>query len=1363
MPTTPTMASKAFETKPLVHYYRVADLHENAALKQKAAKLGFELAGSEVCYNIETTGALTSEEMSTLEFLLRETFEPQKFGSKSFLSEGASASVLEVGPRQQFTSAMSTNAVSICQAAHISKVTRIEVSRRYLVKPVGASNGSPAKKARTEGLTGPMKQMAELVHDRMTECVYPDGITSFESHAEPEKWSYVPVLKEGKAALEKLSKEQGLGYDSQDIDYYLKVFRDELKRDPTTVECFDLAQGNSEHSRHWFFGGKVVIDGKEMPKTLFEWVKRPFKEHPSNSVIAFHDNSSSLRGFQHKTLQPNVAKNGNAATDCSAFAELKKDYDLTLTVETHNFPCGIAPFPGAETGAGGRMRDGQSTGQGSLVVAGIAGYAVGNLQLPGYELPWEDKSFKYPSNMARPLQILVDSSNGASDYGNKFGEPLICGWTRAVGQKLDSTGERFEYVKPIMLSGGLGQMDHLHCEKQEPKKGQKIVKLGGPAYRIGVGGGAASSMVAGDNAAELDFNAVQRGDAEMQQKVNRVVRACVELGKDNPILSIHDQGAGGTGNVLKEISEPAGAVVDIRKVLVGDPSMSVLELWTAEFQENDALLIAAEHEELFDKICKRERVSYAVVGSITGDGQFTVKDSRDNSTPVDLPLEKVLGKMPQKTFNMTRRVNSPPKPLQLPANISVEAALTTGVLRLVSVCSKRFLTNKVDRSVTGLIAQQQCVGPLHTPLADFACIAQSHLCNSGGATAIGEQPLKGLSGDTESCHAMARLTVAEALTNLAWVKIDKLESVKASGNWMWAAKLEGEGPKMYDIASAVSDTMVELGIAIDGGKDSLSMAARVPREDGSTETVKSPGQMVVTAYAPVPDVRVKVTPDLKTAGDGVLLFVDLEARSRGAPAALGGSALAQVYGKIGYGKAPDVDVQALKRGFVATQRLLEGALLTAGHDRSDGGLLTAVLEMAFAGRKGVSLNLSADFAGQDTLAALFGEAPGLVYEVRKSDLAAVKRVFEAEDVQVLEIGSTRADLQVSVSVAGKSVLSADLLKLHDVWEATSFQLERQQCAIECVEQEEAGLKNRSVPVYKLSYKPQPTADAQLQATRKHRVAIVRQEGSNGDREMAASFHLAGFEAWDVAMSDLLDGRTSLDSFRGAAFVGGFSYADTLDSAKGWAGSILYNKKVAAQFTAFRDRADTFALGICNGCQLLALLGWVPGAASNGGSSIPIEKQPRFVHNKSGRFESRFATIRIEKSPASKVWLAGMEGTQVGVWVNHGEGRCHFPDAAIGDKVRQQSLVPMRYVDDKGQVTQTYPMNPNGSPEGIVGLCSADGRILAMMPHPERLTVWPWQWPYAPQEWQEGPNRLQASPWLKLFQNARAWSDSVASL
>eukprot|EP00746_Dinoflagellata_sp_MGD_P156639 gnl/MRDRNA2_/MRDRNA2_85913_c0_seq1.p1 gnl/MRDRNA2_/MRDRNA2_85913_c0~~gnl/MRDRNA2_/MRDRNA2_85913_c0_seq1.p1 ORF type:complete len:1338 (+),score=293.78 gnl/MRDRNA2_/MRDRNA2_85913_c0_seq1:88-4101(+) len=1318
----------------VTHYFRIAELHNDLALQQKASALNIHVLNSEYCYNVEHDAPLTADEESRLVHLLCETFEPEKFArSQSFLKSGDQQSVVEVGPRQQFTSAWSTNAVSICASCGIDKVSRIERSRRFAISGKSETN-----------------TFAALVHDRMTEKVYPDGIKSFDAVVKPEKWFTIPVMKEGRAALEKLSKDHGLGYDSQDLDYYLKVFQ-EIGRDPTVVECYDLAQGNSEHSRHWFFGGHIVIDGEKMPSTLFQLVKRPFKVNPSNSTIAFRDNSSALRGFKHQTLLPSHNGKLREVTGPVNLEPGEVDRDITLTVETHNFPCGIAPFPGAETGAGGRQRDGQSTGRGSLVVAGIAAYCVGNLNLPDYDLPWEDKAFQYPPTMASPKQILIDASNGASDYGNKFGEPMILGYSRSFGQKL-ANGERCEWIKPIMLSGGIGQMDNQHMNKFDPEAGNLIIKLGGPAYRIGVGGGSASSMVAGDNAAELDFNAVQRGDAEMMQKVNRVIRACIELGDQNPLLSIHDQGCGGSGNVLKEICEGAGAEIDLRKMLCGDPSMTVLELWIAEYQENDAMLIKPEHEALFDSICTREKVPYSVVGKITGTGRVVVKDSQDGSVPVDLPLDKVLGKMPQKTFTFTRS-QATYSALPIPSDLTVEKALTSGVLRLVAVGSKRYLTNKVDRSVTGQIAQQQCVGPLQTPLANCAVIAQSLLGNTGGVTSIGEAPMKALSGSKEDHQKMGRLAVAEALTNIVWVKIPSLDSIKASGNWMWAAKLPGEGPKMYDTAEAISKIMIELGISIDGGKDSLSMAARVPTKAGAPETVKCPGEMVITAYAPVPDVRIKVTPDLKTAGDGVLLFIDL---GHGTPS-LGGSALAQVIGKVSCGGSPDVDVAALRAAFNTTQRLVDGGLISAGHDRSDGGLIVTLLEMAFAGNKGISVSLP-DAERESMFCQLFAEAPGFVYEVRAADLSAVQRLLQSDGVQYQEIGRTRSDRKVQVMIGAEEVLNSDVAVLRDIWEATSFRLEREQTAISCVEQEEKGLKYRRDPPFNLTYHPAPTANALLMVSEKPKVAIIRQEGSNGDREMLASFYLAGFESWDVHMSDLASGKLTLDRFRGVAFVGGFSFADVMDSAKGWAGCVRFNQQLKEQFQKFKSRSDTFSLGVCNGCQLMALLGWVPG--TDDGTALPTAKQPRFIHNRSGRFESRFSTIRVEASAATQIWLQGMEGSRLGVWVAHGEGRAHFPDLQVQEAVRRGGQVPMRYVDDDGDTTEVYPFNPNGSPEGIVGLCSADGRHLAMMPHPERLTAAMWQWPWAPKEWTEGPGQLAASPWLQMFQNIRAWCEST---
>ncbi|MDA0709099.1 MAG: phosphoribosylformylglycinamidine synthase, partial [bacterium] len=763
----------------LLHYFRTPALspsHNLALLSSVQQTISSHITQiqTEFCFNIEVDGPLTEDQNNLLIWLLRETFQPGGFADHSFLV--GNGPVIEVGPRMNFSTAWSTNATSIFHACGLGQISRIERSRRYL-------------------LTGRLDlaqcdAFAAMVHDRMTECRYLDPLDSFTSGVTPEPTFDIPVIEEGRLALERINREMGLAFDDWDLNYYTDLFLDKIKRNPTNVECFDIAQSNSEHSRHWFFRGRIVIDGEEMPEHLIAMIQKPLKANPNNSTIAFKDNSSALRGYPIRTILPTHPGNPGP------FTLEERIYDIIFTAETHNFPSGVAPFPGAETGTGGRIRDVQATGRGALVVAGTAAYCVGNLFIPGYDLPWEDAAFKYPVNLATPLQIEIHASNGASDYGNKFGEPMIQGYTRSFGLRLPG-GERREYIKPIMFSGGIGQMDARHTNKEKPQPKMLVTKIGGPAYRIGMGGGAASSMVQGENEAELDFNAVQRGDAEMEQKLNRVIRACVELGDENPIVSIHDQGAGGNCNVLKEIVEPEGARIDIRSVIVGDNTLSVLEIWGAEFQENSALLVRPENADLFDALCKREKMLYAFVGEVTGDGKIVVYDRESDTTPVDLDLDKVLGDMPQKTFAFDR-FSIKRQALSLPDPLGVDEALDR-VLRLVSVGSKRFLTNKVDRSVTGLIAQQQCVGPLQLPVADVAVIAQSHFSTTGAATAIGEQPIKGLIDPA----AMARMCVGEMLTNIAWAQISAVEDIKCSGNWMWAAKLPGEGAILYDAAEAL--------------------------------------------------------------------------------------------------------------------------------------------------------------------------------------------------------------------------------------------------------------------------------------------------------------------------------------------------------------------------------------------------------------------------------------------------------------------------------------------------------------------------------------------------------------------------------
>ncbi|XP_033111209.1 phosphoribosylformylglycinamidine synthase-like [Anneissia japonica] len=1348
------------------HFYRSPALLPGAR-KVLWKKLNKQLVNSmlqdiktEICFNVavENEDYLSAEEQKKIQWILGTPFEECSLLSKSVIVEDGQEPdglLIEIGPRLNFSTAWSTNAVSICQSAGINKVTRIERSIRYLIN-VADENGIRASISVEEE-----RLLEAALHDRMTECRYTQPISNFKIQVKSEEVFEVDVLGQGKDALEKANKELGLAFDDWDLEFYTNMFVEKVKRNPTSVELFDLAQSNSEHSRHWFFKGRMVIDGEEKKNTLFQMVMATQETSNDNNVIKFSDNSSAIKGHKVKVLKP-----ANPGSAC-VMEESEPFRHIIFTAETHNFPTGVAPFPGATTGTGGRIRDVQAAGKGAHVVAGTAGYCFGNLNIPGYDLPWEDKTFVYPSNMAPALSVAVEASNGASDYGNKFGEPVLTGFSRSFGMMVSDT-ERREWVKPIMFSGGIGMLESMHTTKEEAKKGMEIVKLGGPIYRIGVGGGAASSIqIQGDNTEQLDFEAVQRGDAEMEQKLNRVIRACIEMGEDNPICSIHDQGAGGNGNVLKEISEPAGAIIRAKEFQLGDPTINTLELWGAEYQESNAIIVKSEDRPKLQGICDREKCPAVFVGEITGDGKIRLevekkveevgegdaeppaKKRTALTYPVDLQLDWVLGKMPQKVFNYNRCKPNLSQ-LTLPKDLSIRDALDR-VLRLPSVASKRYLTNKVDRAVTGLIAQQQCVGPLHTPLADVAVTAFSHFDTVGSATAIGEQPIKGL----VDAHCGARMSVGEALTNLVFARISDLKDVKCSGNWMWPAKLPGEGAALYDACESMCEVMRKLGVAVDGGKDSLSMAARI-----GPDTVKAPGTLVVSVYVACPDIRATVTPDLKCPdGKGALLWVSFgQKHSR-----LGGSALAQCYNQLG-DTSPDLDdAETFVRGFNTMQNLISEGKVLAGHDVSDGGIITTLLEMAFAGNCGIDVNISSE-TEVNAIDTLFAEELGLVLEVKPEISDEVCKQFSKNNVPCSVIGQSSRSGQVSmvvVSVDGKEVLKEKMTSLRDVWEETSFQLERLQANPKCVEEEQKNLANRTTPPFKLTFDPSVTdvkmvQNGTMEDGRKPKVAVIREEGSNGDREMASSLHMAGFETWDVNMQDLASGQITLDLFRGVVFVGGFSFADVCGSAKGWAATILFNPTVRAQFDTFRAREDTFSLGVCNGCQLMGLIGWVAPevtkeAKNDANTDAASARQGlHLAHNISERFESRFVTVEIKPSPA--MMLKGMEGSMLGVWVQHGEGHMKFANNETKDAVLSKNLAPARYVDDKGQVTTEYPLNPNGSPNGIAAVCSQDGRHLAIMPHPERTTL-TWQWPWMPLEWRE---TLKVSPWLKMFQNACSW-------
>ncbi|XP_026296488.1 phosphoribosylformylglycinamidine synthase [Apis mellifera] len=1285
---------------------------------------------TEFCYYVEIKEHLTEEELKILKWILSSPLESHNLKSSSTFNEKLNnCLIIEIGPRLNFSTAFSSNAVSICRSVNLNKITRIEVTTRYYIK----HNGMIDKKIEDS--------ITDVLHDKMTEYKYMKPIKTFDHGFRPENWFEVDVLKEGRIALEKVNSKLGLAFDNWDLDFYTDLFLNKLKRNPTSVECFDLAQSNSEHSRHWFFKGKIIIDGEEMKESLIDMIIRTQKYSNTNNTIKFSDNSSAIKGYQIKVLRP------NKTYTCSPFHLENVDQDLIFTAETHNFPTGVAPFSGAATGTGGRLRDIQGIGRGGYYIAGTVGYSIGNLHIPEYNLPWEEENIPYPNNMASPLEILIQASNGASDYGNKFGEPIICGFTRSFGMT-DEVGVRREWIKPIMFSGGLGTMDANMSQKVLPQKGMEVIKIGGPVYRIGVGGGSASSIeVQGDNKMELDFGAVQRGDPEMEQKLNRVVRACIEMGEKNPILSIHDQGAGGNGNVLKELVEPEGAVIFAKKFELGDPSISILELWGAEYQENDAILCKSENTNLLKEIAIREKCPINFVGIVTGNGKIILSEENDCDSskylnenyeykirhPVDLDLELVLGKMPQKTFNLLRQITQLPT-IKIPKNLTVQAALER-VLRLPSVGSKRYLTNKVDRSVTGLIAQQQCVGPLHTPLANVAVTAISHFSTVGIATSIGEQPIKGLINSA----AGARMTVAEALTNLVFARISNIQDIKCSGNWMWAAKLPGEGAALYDACSAMCSIMNDLGIAVDGGKDSLSMAARIGKD-----IVKAPGTLVVSCYAPCPNIQQVVTPDLKAPAigkNGYILFIDLSnGKNR-----IGGTALAQVYKSLG-NEVPDVQqIDILKNAFKAIQLLIAEEKILAGHDISDGGLITCLLEMCFAGISGINVNILHKTGSP--IEILFTEEIGWILEIDQINHNYILNVFKQFNVPVYLIGQSEGfglSSKIKVQVQEKLVVDSTVLSLMTLWEETSYQLECRQTNIECAFEEYNGIKDRTAPAYKLTFNPDiRPITIHKNLSSKIAVVVLREEGINGDREMAASLMEAGFEVWDVTMQDFLQNKITFDRFRGIIFPGGFSYADVLGSAKGWAASLLFNPSLQKQLKVFISRKDVFSLGVCNGCQLMSLLGWI-GNENNNTKELDIFLN----HNISERFECRWSTIKIDKSPS--IMLSGMENSILGIWVAHGEGRFTFRNDEILQKLKKNHCLAIKYTDDFGNPTEKYPFNPNGSIEGIAGICSMDGRHLALMPHPERCSQM-WQWPWKPYDW-----KYSISPWQRIFDNAYAW-------
>lgn len=1292
----------------LIRRFRMAPVttDQAARLAQDASRrLGVPVHTVRVewCFHVEVTHPLRPEAEVRLDWLLCETFAPDAYGSNSFLAD--SRTVGEVGPRLNFQTAFSAKAVDACRACGIPEVTRLERSTRYGVDAILSD-------AQMDDFLAPL-------HDRMTEVRYLQPPTHLAAAEMPNTVVHLDLLgDEGAALLHSFNRDFGCGWDEEDQAFILGLFRTILERNPTDAELFHIAQANSEHCRHHRFRGRHVIDGVEVRQSLMDIVQRPYRTHPANARLAFVDDASAIDGPEVPLYLP--ARPGQV----SPFVAQRYHIYRTKKVETHNHPSAICPIPGAATGSGGEIRDGDAVGRGGLQGAGATGYATANLCIPGFIQPWETDSWPHPPSYASPLEIMLGASTGAFDYGNCFGRPVTHGFVRTFGMYMSDDKYR-AYMKPIMLAGGAGKMLAIHSQKGAPEVGALILLLGGPGYRIGLGGGAASSMSGGSNAVDLDFKSVQRADPQMERRVDSFFRACIELGPGNPFITCHDLGAGGVSNAISELVHPAGGRVRQADIPCGDASLSVLELWSNESQERMAVLILPESLELVERIAEREGVPLAVIGEVTGDGRI-VLESTEGTKPVDLPLGQILGAVPQKTYH-DRRQPFVGLPLRLPDNLTVMEALER-VLRLPAVGSKAAFIHKVDRTVGGHIALQQAVGRLALPVADCAILADSFLAQSGTVHAIGEQPVAGMM----SPGAAARLAVAEALFNLSGAAITQVDHIKLAANWMLAVKLPGRGAWLVDAAEALATFAEQVRIAIDGGKDSLSMESATTSPSGDPAKVESPPTVVISAYAPMEDVAEHVTPDLKRAGNQLVHITVSPGQYR-----LGGSALAQVYGQMGDVPADVDDPDRFVRTFQAIQEiLLEGSIVSL-HDVSDGGLITTVLEMAFAGHLGMDIRLNGVGPALDML---FAQEPGVVVEC--ADAEAVVRHCAGRGVAAEHIGSVTREPVIAVTHHGQEVLRQKNDVLRAIWSETSWQLERLQGNPETADAERESTKVGQPPTFRLTYDPKLTPSHWMTETIRPKVAIIRAEGTNGDREMAVAFHLAGFDAVDVTTQEFLDSKIDLAAYNGLVFPGGFSYADVLDSAKGWAGMIRFHASAFRRLLEFRSRPDTFILGVCNGCQLLALLGLVPDL------DLPTEEQPRFVHNQSGKFESRTSFLRIEDSPA--ILFRGMVGSILPCWTANAEGRLLVPTERVQEAIVNQRLIPASYVAPNGEPTQLYPFNPNGSFRAAAGLCSPDGRVLALMPHEERSAI-PWQTlPWRPAEWY----RFPVAVWLRFFQNAR---------
>lgn len=1265
-----------------------------AAIQQAAPEV--QTLDERPVHLVQTHEALSDEEAAHLDALL-------DYGDGA---PGAIEVTLLVVPRPGTISPWSSKATDILHNAGLHAVDRVERAEGFHLPGL---------------LPEHRDAVAALLHDRMTQAVLDDvhqAEVLFETHT-PRPKSTVSVLAEGAEALHRANAELGLALAEDEIDYLVDAFT-RLQRDPTDVELMMFAQANSEHCRHKIFNASWTLDGQDMDRSLFKMIRNTHEQAGDGVLSAYSDNSAVVEGTTAGRFFPDP--------DTGIYGAVQEPVHLLMKVETHNHPTAISPHPGAGTGNGGEIRDEGATGRGSKPKAGLTGFWVSDLHLPDAAQPWEVDHGR-PDRIASALDIMLEGPIGGAAFNNEFGRPNLCGVFRTFSLAVDGASgpEVRGYHKPIMIAGGYGNIRQEHVLKQGFPAGAHIVVLGGPAMLIGLGGGAASSMASGASSADLDFASVQRANPEMERRCQEVIDRCWALGERNPVLSIHDVGAGGLSNALPELVHDAGrgARFDLRKVPNAEPGMAPHEIWCNESQERYVLAIAEADLDTFVAIAERERAPFAVLGQATDEDQLILEDPHFGDRPIDMPLEVLLGK-PPRMHRDAETAERPRHPVDRDVDLT-EAA--ERVLRLPTVASKSFLITIGDRSITGLVARDQMVGPWQVPVADVAATTVTLDSTAGEAMSMGERTPAALL----DAPAAGRMAIGEALTNLAAAPVRARDRIVLSANWMAPAGHEGEDVNLYATVRAVGmELCPALGICIPVGKDSMSMRT-VWQEDGVEKRVTAPLSLVISAFAPSPDVTDVWTPQLRPGptgdvADTRLIAVDLGAgRNR-----MGGSAFAQVFGQLG-DVAPDVDdPEALAGLFDALQALHGTGDVLAYHDRSDGGLFVTAAEMAFAGHLGLELDL--DDLGEDAVGALFAEELGALLQVPADRVEAVLAVFDAHGVQAVEVGTVVADRTLTFRMGGEVVLEGDAVDWHRTWAETSFRMQSLRDDPECAREEFEALTDRDDPglTQHLTFDPSEDITAAFVGGARPRVAILREQGVNGQLEMAGAFDAAGFEAVDVHMSDLLAGRLDLADFQGMVACGGFSYGDVLGAGGGWARTILFTPRLRDAFQAFFERADTFSLGVCNGCQMMSHLApLIPGA----------EAWPRFVRNRSEQFEARVSTLLVEDSPS--LFLNGMAGSRIPVAVAHGEGRAVYADGAA------HGHVAVRYVDNRGAVTEAYPLNPNGSPAGVAGLTTADGRATILMPHPERV------YRTVSNSW--SPDGQGADgPWLRMFRNARIY-------